>query len=78
VEQKKTIAHNLVPLLAKISDPVEQDHYLVKLANLLSIHEKALRQLLIAKPNRANVSAVVLTKTNIQPVNEQGLLAEEK
>jgi DNA primase len=78
VEQKKTIAHNLVPLLAKISDPVEQDHYLVKLANLLSIHEKALRQLLMAKPNRANVSAVVLTKTNIQPVNEQGLLAEEK
>ena len=44
VEDKKLIATALLPLIAKISESIEQTHYLQKLANLINVSEDVLRE----------------------------------
>lgn len=46
VDGKKRIAKNLLPLLKKISDKVEQTHYLQKLASGINVGEDILREAL--------------------------------
>ncbi|MFH0856867.1 MAG: DNA primase [bacterium] len=46
VEDKKNAAKKLLPLIAKISDKVEQTHYIQKLANNLNIPDSILRETL--------------------------------
>ncbi len=44
VEEKKKIAKDVLSLLTRLPDPVEQDHYLLQLAKNLGTSEKALRE----------------------------------
>lgn len=78
VEQKKAIAHKLMPVVAKIPDPVEQDHYVAKLARVIGTNEKALRQLLTHKPVAGFGHSPVWVEPVVKPTNERGLLSEEK
>jgi len=48
VEQKKEVARDVLPLIKALTDAVEQDHYIQKLAQKLGASEKAVRQSLAA------------------------------
>jgi len=43
VEDKKEIAKTLLNIIAKLADPIEQTHYLQKLASILKVEERILR-----------------------------------
>ena len=43
-EGKKNIGDEILPILAKITNPIVQSHYLDKLANLLSVSEEVIAQ----------------------------------
>ncbi|MFH0804690.1 MAG: DNA primase [Patescibacteria group bacterium] len=43
VEDKKSAAKTLLPVIAKLVDPIEQTHYIQKLARLLGVEERVLR-----------------------------------
>lgn len=43
VDQKKKIAAILLPVIKRIPDPIEQAHYIQKLATILSVSEKDIR-----------------------------------
>lgn len=47
VEDKKTIAKELLPIITLLNDEIERTHYLQKLADLLRVEESALRASLI-------------------------------
>ncbi len=66
VEDKKEIAKILLPVISKLVDPIEQTHYLQKLAGILKVEENILRDKLLQilskeKPNynkpKENISA---------------------
>lgn len=64
VDGKKRIAKNLLPLLKKISDKVEQTHYLQKLASSINVGEDILREALgkvksVSSPGRKKESRVI-------------------
>lgn len=50
-EDKKLIARELMPEIKRISDPVERDHWMKKLAQDLAVSEDALREVLGRVPN---------------------------
>jgi len=43
VEDKKEVAKTLLQVIAKLADPIEQTHYLQKLAEILKVDERILR-----------------------------------
>jgi len=43
VDDKKSIAKILLPVIAKLADTIEQTHYIQKLAGILSVEERVLR-----------------------------------
>jgi DNA primase len=45
LEQKQYVSQSIAPLVSLISDPVEQDHYIKKIAQAFTIQEAALRSL---------------------------------
>lgn len=47
VEQKRYISEHIAPLLKRLTDPIEQDHYIRLLANSFAIEEKALRETIV-------------------------------
>lgn len=66
VEEKKQISRDILPLLAKLSDPVERDHYLSLLARDLGTEEKAIRQAL-EKVTRGRSSGASLEDHHLTP-----------
>ncbi|MFH0830438.1 MAG: DNA primase, partial [Parcubacteria group bacterium] len=70
VENKKVVAHMVLPEVARLIDPVEQAHYLQRLSQLLGMDESVLRQALkhtvadsSAKMPAAEVSARAATQS---------------
>ena len=49
---KKKIAKELIPILARIGDKIEQTHYLQKLSSIINVEENILRQELPAHQSR--------------------------
>lgn len=43
VDDKKSIAKTLLPVISKLADPIEQTHYIQKLSGILSVEERVLR-----------------------------------
>ncbi len=63
VDHKKQAAKKILPLLAKLGDPVEKAHYLRKLADLLGVPEESLKETLASfkiasQPQKPAVQAV--------------------
>ncbi len=58
-EDKKLIARDILPEIARIADPIEKDHWLKKLAKDLDVGEEALREAL-----KKNKTASVPIKTH--------------
>ncbi len=78
VEQKKAIAHQLMPVVSKIPDPVEQDHYLVKLARALGTEVKALSRLLTHSPANHSLPPSREAPAVASVLEPVGGLSEEK
>ncbi len=72
VDDKKKAAKALLPLLIPISDPVEQSHYLKKLADLVGVPEDLLRNKL------KSLNKKPLKKTPPSPDVERGAGGERK
>lgn len=53
VQDKKTIARELLPIVAKVADPIEQNHYLERLAQAVGVEAARLRE---AFPKPARVA----------------------
>ncbi|MFC1632589.1 DNA primase [Patescibacteria group bacterium] len=70
VEDKKKIAQGILPQLKRVSDPIEQTHYLQRLSEILNVDENTLRASLAnektEKPNKQEVSQEEST-TNTDP-----------
>lgn len=56
VEDKKEIAKVLLPVISKLVDPIEQTHYLQKLAGILKVEESVLREKLLQILNKGTAS----------------------
>lgn len=77
VEDKKNAAKKLLPLIAKISDKVEQTHYLQKLANNLNIPDSILRETLTKVRKTASPPHTdIKSNTAIAKKNKNLLIAE--
>lgn len=66
VRDKKLVARELLHWIAKIADPVEQTHYLQKLADLLRVEEGILRKSLptsVANPGTTHYAAIPAGQT---------------
>lgn len=64
VQDKKAVARDLLPLIAKIKDAIEQTHYLQRLADLVQVEVSALRQSL---PSHVGTAAPVTAKSSAKP-----------
>jgi DNA primase len=75
-EGKREAARRILPIIARLPDRIEQDHWLRKLAERLQVTETALRETLIAsqvkikKPAYANATADKLADTETAPRRE--------
>ncbi|MFA6475047.1 MAG: DNA primase [Patescibacteria group bacterium] len=63
VEHKKVLVQRLLPKLAKLTDPVEQAHYLQQLADVVHVDVRILQEK-IAKGMKSNGNVVRVTQTN--------------
>ncbi|MDR3643073.1 MAG: DNA primase [Candidatus Doudnabacteria bacterium] len=70
VEQKHYLSREVLPLLGFISDPLEQDHYILQMARRFGISEKVIRQEI--RP------AQVAVQTAIHPQSSGNLLLEKE
>lgn len=52
VQDKKAVAKFLLPMIARLGDPIEQTHYLQQLGDLLHLDEETLRRAMPAPVNR--------------------------
>lgn len=69
VQDKKAVAKFLLPILAKVAEPVEQAHYLQRLADLVQVDVAALRKSLPAERKAAAVRSQAPTRTtSAEPV----------
>jgi len=87
IDHKRVAAANLIPLIAKITDPISKDYYLQKLSHMLLVDESILRGMLsnakstIVKTVTNNVSSkpdridVPLKQNSRQFALEERLLA---
>lgn len=71
VEDKKAVTKFLLPIIAKLGDPVEQAHYLQQLADLVHVDQAALRQSLPGAPTPAARSAAPNQPAPKAPTPEQ-------
>lgn len=78
VEDKKLAAKRLLPLISRLTDKIEQTHYLQKLSRLLNVSEEVLRSSLPSekkkqpvRPVPASVPAREEKKTRLQQVGER-------
>ncbi len=80
VDGKKRIAQQLLPVIARLPDPVEQSHYLQLLARKLDVDETSLRDAL--KRTAARPAAVLASGQPEEPqesmVRERGTLVGER
>ncbi|PKL72253.1 DNA primase [Candidatus Kuenenbacteria bacterium HGW-Kuenenbacteria-1] len=75
IENKKNTAKILLPLIARLSNKIEQTHWLQKLGEFLNIDEQILRDLIIDKKNtNSNLKPELKEENKI----DQDLLIEEK
>lgn len=71
-EQKKRIAKEILPLVARLVDPLEQDHYLRVLAEKLNTTQEVLKESIrnFAKPNLRQPKQKILSgSSSTQPAN---------
>lgn len=84
VEDKKAIARELLPLIAMAADPVEQSHYLKRLADSLGVEERQLRERLPkgvgGRGLGAGTTAATLTGASAAtpPVRDRRLMLSER
>jgi len=75
VEDKKQVAKTLLAIIAKLADTIEQTHYLQKLAELINVEEKILREKLnraaVIKKSNEKVQAVAVKKGNRYQILEE-------
>lgn len=76
VEDKKQVAKTLLAIMAKIPDPIEQTHYIQKLAEIINVEEKILRDKLkqsamTKRPKEIAESILVKKKDRYQILEEQ-------
>jgi len=69
VDDKKSIAKTLLPVIAKLADPIEQTHYIQKLAGILSVEERVLRDKLGQIAGSKSVHTV--SEQDTQPPRQQ-------
>ncbi len=78
VENKKNAAKILLPIIAKLTNKIEQTHWLQKLGELLNVDEQILRDSIINKKNISRDSNLKLKEKNNSSINEQDLFIEER
>lgn len=80
VTMKKTVVKDMLPILAKLGDPVEQSHYLEKLADLVRVPVADLRKS-ITKPAHAQSVGVAdgkLVKVDALPAADRFHVLSER
>lgn len=77
IDGKKRIAQQLLPVIGRLPDPVEQSHYLKQLSSRLGVDEADLRQALrrIAQPSR-QTSDQTTSEPRPSPADRPTLVAE--
>ncbi len=75
-EGKKIMAVKLLNAIGKLTDPVEQDYYLKKLASTLSVDEQVIRQKFSSNV-KPETQTVVTASTESSKVDRNRLLAEQ-
>ena len=78
VEQKKSIAKDVLPLVRSLVDPVEQEHYIRQVAEKMNINESAVRASLLKIPTTKASSKPVLNTVKIKDKTGITLLGLEK
>ncbi len=76
VEQKKLISQELLPLVRRLSDPIEQDHYIQELAERFNTTPKVLREAL-SQVKPAAQATPIITAPEEKPA-ASGLTVQEK
>ncbi len=77
VEGKKGAAKRLLPLIARLSDPIEQTHYLQKLSRLINVPEEVLRSAIKRQRTAASQPRAVAEKENVQHKSREQRVAEQ-
>ncbi|MBI4281808.1 DNA primase [Candidatus Uhrbacteria bacterium] len=77
VREKKAIAKDLLPLIAKVSDVVERSHYVRELSTLLQVPENFLYDAL-PKSDGGKHSAPPAPTSNAQPTTDRHVLLSER
>ncbi|MBI4653045.1 DNA primase [Candidatus Kuenenbacteria bacterium] len=84
VENKKSAAKILLPIISKLTNKIEQAHWLQKLGEFLNIDEQILRDSIIKKNASFNSRSIIKEKNDslidkqVSLVDGQNLLLEEK
>jgi len=68
VEHKKKAVEQLLPVIAKIKDPVEQSHYIQQLADLVRVDPAILRDQLHRQVQQSNRASRQPSVSNAEPV----------
>jgi DNA primase len=77
LDQKRKIAQNILPWIAKIFDPLVRDHYLKKLSDVISIDEQVLRDSLV-KYGDDYKKKMLLKKKNASKDEQNGQIVEKQ
>jgi DNA primase len=84
IENKKNATKILLPIISKLTNKIEQEHWLQKLGEFLNIDEQILRDSLIKENTNFNSKSMSKEKNNLSTnkqiplIDEQNLLLEEK
>jgi DNA primase len=77
VDGKKKIAQQLLPVLARLADPVEQSHYLKQLSARLGVDEQALRDALRrTRPAQRSATPPSTNDSPLAPADRATVVAE--
>lgn len=78
VDAKKRIARQLLPVIARLPDPIEQSHYLQQLGQKLSVNEETLRDALKRIPSGRTAPAVQSDEVAPAAVKDRAVLVAER
>ncbi|HET8992099.1 MAG TPA: DNA primase [Candidatus Saccharimonadales bacterium] len=76
---KKDFSDVILPTIARLSDPVEQDHYLGRIAELINVDKQALRKKMAGEDNESKPKkSIKVNSQTIDPVSVEHVKVQDK